>query len=47
MTRPMAIPAHAARSGTPASMSASEPPHTVAIDDEPLDSKMSETSRMA
>ena len=33
-------------SGTPASISASEEPHTVAIDDEPLDSVISETTRM-
>jgi hypothetical protein len=33
-------------SGTPASISASDVPHTVAIDDEPLDSVISETTRM-
>jgi hypothetical protein len=33
-------------SGTPASISASEPPHTVAIDDEPFDSVISETTRI-
>ena len=43
---PMAIPAHAAVIGTPASNSASEPPLTVAIDDEPFDSRMSETIRI-
>ncbi len=43
---PMAIPAQAERTGTPASISASEPPQTVAIDDEPLDSRMSETMRI-
>ena len=32
---------------TPASISASEPPQTVAIEDDPLDSRMSETRRMA
>src|SRR5262249_62172679 len=32
--------------GTPASISASEEPHTEAIDDEPLDSRMSETTRI-
>src|SRR2546427_1151636 len=45
LTRPIATPAHAAVIGTPASNSASEPPHTVAIDDEPFDSRMSETMR--
>ena len=46
-TSPMAIPAHGAFIGTPASINASEPPHTVAIEDEPLDSRMSLTTRMA
>ncbi len=46
VTRPMATPATAARIGTPACMRASEPPHTEAIDDEPLDSRMSLTIRM-
>src|SRR3979411_288246 len=46
-TKPIAIPAQGAFIGTPASISANEPPQTVAIDDEPFDSKMSETSRMA
>jgi hypothetical protein len=32
-------------SGTPASISASEVPQTVAIEDEPLDSVISETTR--
>ena len=45
LTRPMATPAQGAFIGTPASMSASEPPHTVAIDDEPFDSRTSETTR--
>ena len=40
-TRPMAMPATGALIGTPASISASEPPHTEAIDEEPLDSRMS------
>ena len=43
---PMATPAHADFTGTPASYSASDPPHTVAIEDEPLDSRMSETMRI-
>jgi len=33
-------------SGTPASIIASEPPQTDAIDDEPFDSVISETTRM-
>src|SRR5207249_11260324 len=45
-SRPIATPAHAADIGTPASNNASEPPHTVAIEDEPLDSRMSETMRI-
>ena len=32
--------------GTPASINASEAPHTVAIEDEPFDSVISETTRM-
>jgi len=44
-TRPMATPAQGAFIGTPASMSASEPAHTVAMDDEPFDSRTSETTR--
>ena len=46
LTRPMATPATGASIGTPASNSAREPPHTVAIDEEPLDSRMSETTRI-
>src|SRR5256884_9157619 len=42
---PTAPPAQAAVIGTPASNSASEPPHTVAMDDEPFDSRMSDTMR--
>ena len=45
LMRPMATPAQGAFIGTPASISASEPPHTVAIDDEPFDSSTSETTR--
>ena len=41
------MPAHAEVIGTPASMRESEPPQTVAIEDEPFDSMMSETRRMA
>jgi hypothetical protein len=43
--RPIAIPAVGCFNGTPASISASEAPHTEAIDDEPLDSVISETTR--
>src|SRR2546426_7927423 len=43
---PIATPAHAPVMGTPASNKASEPPHTVAMDDEPFDSRMSDTMRM-
>jgi hypothetical protein len=42
----MAMPATCVLSGTPASISASEAPHTVAIDEEPFDSRMSETTRI-
>ena len=41
----MAMPAVGRFSGTPASISASEEPHTVAIEDEPFDSVISETTR--
>ncbi len=44
--RPMAIPATAAFTGTPASIRERLPPHTVAIEDEPFDSKTSETTLM-
>src|ERR1700693_1376567 len=43
---PIATPATAERSGTPASKSANDPPHTDAIDDDPFDSRMSETIRI-
>ena len=39
------MPATGAFSGTPASIIASVPPQTDAIDDEPFDSRMSETMR--
>ena len=42
----MAMPATGCFSGTPASISASEAPQTVAIEEEPLDSVISETRRM-
>src|SRR3954468_19926209 len=44
--RPMAIPAVGRFRGTPASISASEAPHTEAIEDEPFDSVISETTRI-
>ena len=40
------MPATGGFSGTPASISASEAPHTVAIDDEPFDSVISDTTRI-
>src|SRR5687767_15610596 len=43
----MATPPTEPRSGTPACIIASEPPQTEAIDEEPLDSRMSETIRIA
>ena len=39
------MPATGDASGTPASIRAMEAPHTVAMDDEPLDSRISETTR--
>ena len=44
--RPMAMPETGFFRGTPASISASEEPQTEAIEDEPLDSKISETRRI-
>jgi hypothetical protein len=46
LIRPIAMPATCAFSGTPASISARQPPHTEAIDDEPFDSVISETTRI-
>jgi hypothetical protein len=46
LIRPMAMPATGRFSGTPASISASEVPQTVAIEDEPFDSVISETTRI-
>ena len=45
-TKPIAIPATAALQGTPASKSANEEPHTEAIELEPFDSVISDTTRM-
>ena len=39
------MPATAFLIGTPASIIASDPPHTDAIDEEPFDSRMSDTMR--
>src|ERR671934_565945 len=44
--RPIAMPATGLRIGTPASISDSDEPETEAIDDEPLDSRMSDTTRI-
>jgi len=46
LIKPMAMPATGALMGTPASISESVPPQTVAIDDDPLDSRMSLTTRI-
>ena len=40
------MPATAFCSGTPASIIASDPPQTDAIDEDPFDSRMSDTTRM-
>ncbi len=45
-TKPIAIPATGALSGTPASIRDNDAPHTEAIEDEPLDSVMSDTIRI-
>src|SRR3569623_509520 len=45
LLRPLAMPATCAFWGTPAAISDRQPPHTDAIDDEPLDSVISETTR--
>src|SRR5919107_270354 len=44
--RPIAMPATGRLIGTPASMSDSEEPQTDAIEDDPLDSRMSDTTRI-
>ena len=43
---PIAMPATGRANGTPASISASELPHTDAIEEEPFDSVTSETTRI-
>jgi hypothetical protein len=45
-TSPIAMPATGCISGTPAVISDRQPPHTLAIDELPLDSMMSATMRM-
>jgi hypothetical protein len=45
-TRRMATPATGERIGTPASISANDPPQTDAIDDDPFDSRISDTQRI-
>ena len=45
-TSPVEMPATWSVMGTPASISAKLPPQTEAIDEEPLDSVISETIRM-
>ena len=42
----MATPATGRAIGTPASISESEEPHTEAMEEEPLDSRISDTTRM-
>jgi hypothetical protein len=46
VTKPTEIPATVFVIGIPASISARHPPQTLAIDDEPLDSKISGTIRI-
>ena len=46
LTSPIAIPETGALIGTPPSISANVPEHTVPMDEDPLDSKTSETRRM-
>ena len=46
LTSPIAIPATGALKGTPASISESEEPQTLAIELEPFDSVISETMRI-
>src|SRR6478672_205968 len=46
VTSPTEMPATGRLIGTPASISASVPPHTDAIEEEPFDSRISDTSRI-
>ena len=45
VTNPMEIPATALETGTPASIKLNDPEQTLAILDEPFDSRISETMR--
>src|SRR4029077_19783726 len=46
-TKPIATPATGAFSGTPASINDNAAPQTVAMEDDPFDSKMSDTTLIA
>ena len=46
LIKPMAIPATGLAIGTPAAISDMVVPQTVAIEEEPFDSKISDTTRM-
>ena len=46
ITSPIEMPATGCLIGTPASISDSVPPQTLAMLDDPLDSRISETSRI-
>src|SRR3981081_3444460 len=46
-TKPIATPATGAFKGTPASIRGTDAPQIVAMDDDPFDSRMSETTRLA
>ena len=46
LIKPIAIPATCAFKGTPASINDKQPPQTDAMDEEPLDSVISDTTRM-
>ena len=47
LTKPIAIPATGALMGTPAFIKDNVLPHTDACEEDPLDSKISETTRIA
>ena len=46
LTRPIEMPATGLVIGTPAAINAKVAPQTVAMDDEPFDSRMSDTTRI-
>jgi hypothetical protein len=46
LIKPMAMPATGRRNGTPPSISASDVPQTVAMEEEPFDSVISDTTRI-